>query len=200
MSGLQSRCVGRHVGFITSRGGVQSRCGGLQSRSVGFVTRRVGPTQKSAAECSSRLPYECVVAEGVFPTSQKVSDFGNYSRTRDSIPMSGNSSELLPDIGKRFPMSRNSFRYRKTVSDVGKQFPVSGNGFRCRGTVPIPELLLDVGKPFPMSENDFRYWETVYAVGEHLDRFEQIRTEQESRLHYRSSQERIKKVFYALLI
>ena len=129
-----------------------------------------------------------------FPTSGIIPELGIQ------FLMSGNSSELLPDIGKRFPMSGNSFRYRKIVSDVGKQFPVSGNGFRCRGTVPIPELLLDVGKPFPMSENDFRYWETVYAVGEHLDRFEQIRTEQESRLYYRSSQERIKKVFYALLI
>ena len=128
-----------------------------------------------------------VVAEGL-------SDFGNYSRTRDSIP----------DVGKQF---RTTSRYLKTVSDVGEQFPISENSFRSRETVS------GIGKRFPMSENSFRYrkmvsdagkqfryWETVYAVGEHLDRFEQIRTEQESRLYYRSSQERIKKVFYSLWI
>ena len=129
------------------------------------------------------------MAEGVFPTSGIIPNSGFNSRYR----------ETLPDIGKQFPMSGNSFRYRKTVSDVGEQFPISENGFRCRETVSgignSPDSRTTSRCLFPMSENDFRYRETVYAVGEHLDRFEQIRTEQESGLYYRSSQERIKNIF-----
>ena len=119
---------------------------------------------------------------------------------RELSPNSGFNSRCRETVPNYFPISENGFRCRGTVSDIGKQFPMSGNSFRYRETVS------DVGEQsrfpnfFSMSENDFRYWETVYAVGEHLDRFEQIRTEQESRLYYRSGQERIKKVFYALLI
>ena len=47
-------------------------------------------------------------------------------------------------LGNQFPMSGNSFRYRKLVCDVGKQFPVSGKS---------PEL-------FPISENRSRWWGT----------------------------------------
>ena len=85
------------------------------------------------------------MAEGVFSTSEKISDFGNYSRTRDSIPDVGKQVrttspcwKTVSDAGEQFP---------KTVRDVGKWFPVLGNGFRCQEAVLIPELLPDVGKP-----------------------------------------------------
>ena len=80
-----------------------------------------------------------------------LSDFGNYSRTRETVPNYFPTSEnsfrcrgTVSDIGKRFPMSGNRFRYREqsrfpnyfsmSFSDVGKRFPISGNGLRCRGT------------------------------------------------------------------
>ena len=76
--------------------------------------------------------HECVVAEGAFPTSEKILTSGIIPKLGIQFPMLGNSSEQLPDIGKRFPMSGNSFRYRKTVSDVGERFPMSEKCFRCR--------------------------------------------------------------------
>ena len=93
------------------------------------------------------------MAEGVFSTAEKVSDFGNYSRTRDSIP----------DVGKQF---RTTSRYRETVSDVGEQFLMSGNSFRYRETVSdvgnSPDsrttsrrrkTFSDIGKRFTLSGN-----------------------------------------------
>ena len=90
------------------------------------------------------------MAEGVFPTSEKIPTSGIIPELGIQFPISENGFRCrgtVSDIGKQFPMSENSFRYWKTVSDVGEQFPISENSFQCRKTIS------DIGKRFTLSGN-----------------------------------------------
>ena len=110
------------------------------------------------------------MAEGVFPTSVIIPELGIQ------FPMSGNSSELLSDIGKRFLMSGNGFRCWET-------FLISENGFRCRETVS------DVGK-------HFRYRKAASDVGEQFRAILRYReTVSETVIRYRKQFSELRKYF-----
>ena len=106
-------------------------------------------------------------------------------RLGNQFPMSGNSfryRKLVCDVGNGFRYRGtvpNVSRYRRTVPDVGEQFPISENGLRCRETVSgigeQSQTFPDIGEPFPMSGNGYRCWGTVpnyFPMSETVSDFE----------------------------
>ena len=102
---------------------------------------------------TSRRPRASKVAEAIFSTSEKVSDFGYYSRTRDSIPKFYVGKQFRTTSRYRKPMSGNGFRYRNTVFAVGKRFPISGNSPDSRTTSRCRKTISDIRKRLTLSGN-----------------------------------------------